>query len=65
MNGVQYYGNFLMKGSAAYELYESMKKDPAVKTKLDAHLKEVNKNYIPLPAEYVNFKIGNAKDNNE
>lgn len=62
MNGVQYYGNFLMKNSTAYELYEAMKKDPSIKQKLDAHLKEVNKSYIPLPPELVNFKIGNVVD---
>lgn len=62
MNGVQYYSHFLMKNSTAYELYEAMKKDPSIKTKLDAHLKEVNKSYIPLPAHLVNFKIGNVVD---
>ncbi len=59
MNGVQYYGTFLMKGSTAYELYEAAKKDPSAKQKLDAHMKEVNKNYIPLPPHLVNYKIGN------
>lgn len=62
MNGVQYFSNFLMKGSAAYELYEAMKKEPSTKAKLDAHLKEVNKNYIPLSTHLVNFKIGNPVD---
>jgi hypothetical protein len=44
-NGVQYYGVFLMKGSTAYDLWEQMQKDPKVKAKLDAHLKEVDKKY--------------------
>lgn len=62
MNGVQYYSHFLMKNSTAYELYEAMKKDPSIKQKLDAHIKEVDKKYEKLPPHLVNFKIGNVVD---
>ncbi len=60
MNGVQYYGLFLMKGSAAYELWDEMKRDPSVKNKLDALIKEVGKKYEPLPDWLVDFKIGTS-----
>ena len=51
-NGVQYYGTFLMKGSQAYELWEQMQKDPKVKAKLDAHMKELDKKNKELMERY-------------
>lgn len=60
MNGVQYYGLFLMKGSVAYDLWEQMKKDPTIKNKLDTLIKDVGRKYEPLPQWLVNFKIGTS-----
>lgn len=42
-----------MKNSEAYSLWE--KKEYA---KLEQHMKEVNKKYVPLPEQLRNFAIG-------
>lgn len=66
MNGVYYKGEFLMKNSEAYDLWEQSKKDPKALQKLDQHLRTVNQLYEKMhgkmPEHLVNFKIGNQSN---
>lgn len=61
MNGVKYKETTLMRGSKAYELWETSKRDPAQQKKLDQHLRELDKTTRELfdryPSKWPNQKI--------
>lgn len=52
MNGVKYKETTLMRGSKAYELWETAKRDPAQQKKLDQHLRELDKTTRELLDRY-------------